>query len=91
MSGNSCARGEEYGVGEAVRPVRVITSTVVVEGAMLPRCPVRTNGAIPKDKIMEAMKTLDRVLLKAPVKYRQIVVENVCETGIDFVTTRELF
>jgi CxxC motif-containing protein len=88
VTGNSCPRGEEYGRTELKNPTRTISSTVAVEGAAHRRCPVKTDGVIPKGMILPAMKTLDGVVLTAPVKLGQIVVEDVCGTGVRFVTTR---
>ena len=90
VTGNGCARGVEYAKAELTHPTRVVTSSVCVEGALHRRCPVKTNGAIPKEKIADAMKTLDGVCLTAPVALGAVVVENVCGTGVDFVSTREL-
>ena len=36
------------------------------------------------------MKTLDPVELTAPVALGQVVVENVCGTGVDFIATRAM-
>lgn len=90
VSGNSCEKGAEYGKIELTHPTRVITSTVAVAGAAHPRCPVKSNKAIPKGLIFEAMKTLDGLELTAPVALGQVVVKNVCGTGADFVATRAL-
>lgn len=90
VTGNRCPRGEAYGHTELENPVRTITSTVAVRGAMYPRCPVKTSAPIPKALIFEAMRTLDGLVLDAPVHLGQVVVRNVCGTGVDFVATREL-
>ncbi len=90
VTGNSCPRGAEYGRVELVNPTRVITSTVAVTGGALPRCPVKTSKPIPKALIFEAMKTLDGLELQAPVQLGQVVVENVCGTGANFVAARSL-
>ena len=91
VSGNSCKRGEEYGKMELINPVRVITSTVAVENSQHRRCPVKTNGAIPKKLIFDAMKTLDGIKVKAPIKRGQKIAENVCSTGVDFIAVRDIF
>lgn len=90
VSGNSCEKGAEYGKIELTNPTRVITSTVAMQGAAHPRCPVKTDRPIPKGLIFEAMKTLDGLELTAPVALGQVVVENVCGTGANFVATRSL-
>lgn len=90
VTGNGCPRGAEYGKVELTNPTRVVTSTVAVEGGAHPRCPVKTNKPIPKGKILEAMASLDGLVLQAPVALGQVVVRDVCGTGADFVATRTL-
>ena len=90
VSGNSCPRGEEYARAELTSPTRALTSTVRIEGALYRRCPVRTDGVIPKGLIREAMELLDTVTLEAPVKRGQVVVDNIVGTGVRFVTSREM-
>ena len=49
VTGNGCPRGEIYGKNELQHPVRVITSTVRIEGAAVPRLPVKTDKPLPKE------------------------------------------
>ena len=58
VTGNGCARGAMYGRTELTNPTRVVTSTVCVSGAELPRCPVKTNRAVPKEKVFKVMKDI---------------------------------
>lgn len=90
VTGNGCPRGAEYGRTELTNPTRVVTSTVRCTGGSYPRCPVKTSGAIPKDKIFEVMAALDQVELTAPVALGQVVIEDVCGTGISVVTARAM-
>ena len=90
IAGYGCPRGQQYGVAEMTNPTRVVTSTVRCEGGAYPRCPVKTSGPIPKSEIFAAVALLDGVTLTAPVQVGQVVVENVCGTGVDFVATRSM-
>ena len=90
VTGNACPRGKEYGYNEVTNPKRVVTSTVRTNRSSYPRCPVKTNGAIPKEKMFEAMKLLDDITLSAPIKVGDKVVENLFGTGIDFVATKDI-
>jgi len=90
VSGNGCPRGARYGEKEVTAPVRTITSTVKIAGAPYARCPVKTDGAIPKNLIPDIMKLLDKVELMAPVHCGDIVVENVFNTGANIVVTRSM-
>ncbi len=90
VSGNDCPRGEEYGKKELTAPTRVITSTVKVRGGLYSRCPVKTAAPIPKGLIFEAMKLLDNIEIQAPVRVGDVVVEDICGTGVPFVAARNL-
>ena len=68
VTGNGCPRGEIYGKNELQHPVRVITSTVRIEGAAVPRLPVKTDKPLPKEKMFECMHLLDSITAKSPVR-----------------------
>ena len=90
VTGNGCQRGAEYGRAELTHPTRVVTSTVRCQGGRYPRCPVKTDRPIPKERITDVMAALERVVLTAPLEPGRIVIENVCGTGADIVTTRRM-
>jgi len=90
VTGNTCKRGEEYGKQEVANPTRVITSTVCIAAAELPRMPVKTDSPIPKGKIFDAMKLLEGLEVKGPVKSGTVVVKDICGCGANFVSTRSL-
>ncbi len=88
IAGYGCGRGREYALAEMTNPTRVLTSTVRVAGGVHRRCPVKTDGPIPKGLLMEAMGLLCGVDLQAPVECGQIVIENFLDTNVNLVTTR---
>lgn len=90
VTGNACPRGEEYGIKEVKNPIRVVSSTVKIKGALLRRCPVKTDRDIPKNLVIEAVRLLDGVELHAPVKPGDIVVPNILGTGVNFIVTKDM-
>jgi CxxC motif-containing protein len=90
VTGNSCPRGAAYGKQEVTNPTRTVTSTVRIEGAELPLCPVKTASAAPKGKMFEIMASINQAHLKAPVHIGDVVIPNVCGTGIDVVACRNM-
>ena len=88
VTGNSCPRGAVYGANELRNPVRVITSTVVLESEAFPRLPVKTDRAVPKAKMFEVMAEIAKVHVHAPVKVGDILIHNVAGTDGNIVATR---
>lgn len=90
VSGNGCPRGAEYGANEVTNPVRIITSTVKINGGDASVVPVKTEHAIPKGLTMKCMEEINKVQISAPVKIGDIVIENVLGTGINVVATKNV-
>ncbi len=90
VTGNTCPRGARYAETEMTAPRRVLTSTVRVSGGHLPLCPVRTKGDIPKELLFEAMHAVNQLCIPAPVSIGQVVIEDLCGTGVPLIATREI-
>lgn len=90
VTGNGCPRGAEYGKIELTAPTRVVTSTVRCTGGAHPRCPVKTDRAVPKGMVFQIMEALEGVTLAAPVRVGQTALEDVCGTGANIIATRSL-
>jgi CxxC motif-containing protein len=71
-------------------PRRIVTSTVRVNGGILPVVSVKTASDIPKNKIAECLVQLKDVEISAPVHIGDVVLENVAQTGISIVATKEI-
>ncbi len=87
VTGNTCKRGEIYAVKEITNPSRTVTSTVRVVGGERPVVAVRTKTDIPKDKIFACMEAINKAEVTAPVKIGDVVIADVCGTGVDVVAT----
>ena len=90
VTGNGCVRGKFYGISELTAPMRTLTSTVKIDGAICRRCPVKSSAEVPRELVPEIMKLLDGVLLTAPVALGDVVLKNVLDTGADVVITRSM-
>jgi CxxC motif-containing protein len=84
-----CKRGHEYANRELVDPRRMISSTVKITGGVHPLLPVYTSDAFPKPRIPELMTTLRHLKIKAPVRMNEVVVENVLDSGINILASRD--
>lgn len=90
VTGNSCPRGAEYGKNELLHPVRVVTSTVRIDGAMLPRLPVKTDRPLPKEKMFDCMALIDSITVQSPVKVGQVLAANILGTDVNIVAAKTL-
>lgn len=90
VTGNTCEKGENYGKNEVTHPVRTVTGTVAIDGSIHARLPVRTDRAVPKEKMFEIMDALHSFRAKAPVKRGEIMIKNVCGTGADIIASRNM-
>ena len=82
--------GIAYGKEELTHPTRIITSTVRAEGCLHSRCPVKTSKPVPKGQMAEVVAALDSVVLHAPIHVGDVVLTDVCGTGADIVTCRDM-
>lgn len=87
VSGNTCKRGAQYGEQELLNPMRVVTSSVRITGASMPLCPVKTQSAVPKDKIFEVLSEIRSVRAAAPIEIGAVLRENLAGTGVNLVAT----
>lgn len=90
MEGATCLAGEKYVKNEYYNPTRILPTTVRVKGGVLPLVPVKTNEAMPKGLIEKAMKVIAEVEVEAPIKLGQVIIEDILDTGVDIVATRDL-
>ena len=90
VEGNTCPKGEAYGKKEVTDPTRIVTSTVRVSGGVLPVVSVKTASDIPKEKIMDCANALKNAKIQAPVSIGDVVVEDVCGTGVSVIATKNI-
>lgn len=90
VTGNACPRGAEYGRNELLHPVRTVTSTVRVEGADLPRLPVKTDRPLPKEKMRACMALLNTITARSPVRVGEVLAANILDTDVNIVATKSM-
>jgi len=88
--GNKCEKSEEFVRQELIEPMRILTTTVRIQGSRWPVIPVRTDRAVPKRLFPRIMKHLRRIKLRAPVNMLDVVVSDVLHTGGDVRATRTM-
>lgn len=90
VKGYSCEQGLIYAKQEVIRPVRVLTSTVKLDGGTDSVIPVITDGEIPLDIWREAMAEIRKISVKAPVNINDIIIKDFMGTGVDLIASRTM-
>jgi len=90
MEGNKCEKSEEFVRQELIEPMRILTTTVRIEGSRWPVIPVRTDKSVPKRLFPRMMRQLRRIKLQAPVNILDVVVRDVLHTGVNIIATRTM-
>ena len=90
VEGNTCKKGEEYGRKEVTAPARILTSLVRVKNGEAAVVSVKTEKDIPKNKIMECACFLKQVSVNAPIQRGQVIFENICNTGVNMIATKNV-
>lgn len=85
--GHKCSKGLEFAENEWFNPMRMLTTTVRTDDDRVRRVPVRTTSAIPKGKIMEAMATLDAVVVSLPIENGTVIIRDFMNLGVDVIAT----
>jgi CxxC motif-containing protein len=90
VSGNSCPRGREYAIKECIRPERILTSTVRVNGGVHRVLPVITSKEIPLDQIFDAMEIIKKTEVNAPVHEGDVIICDILNSGADVIASRSM-
>lgn len=94
VSGNRCARGEQYAKEEILFPKRVVTATCAVAGRPgidgPGRVPVRSTAAFPKERVNELLAEIYKKEISLPVERGHVVIADALGLGVDVIVTRSM-
>lgn len=85
VKGNACKRGKDYAVAECTCPTRTLTTTAMTESGEV--VAVKSNKAIPKELLFDAMKLINMLRVSDSVRQGDVIVSNILDTGADMVVT----
>lgn len=88
VDGAQCKKGIEFAKAEMTNPMRSLTTTVKTVFADIPKLPVKTNGEIPKGKMLEAMNIIKTVLVTERLHAGDVVLPDVF--GVQIIATASM-
>ena len=84
VAGNTCKRGIDYAVNECTNPVRCVTTTMKTANGE--PVSVKTDRAIPKDKVFEIMEIINKNTISLPVSVGDVIIKDIF--GCNVVATQ---
>ncbi len=90
VTGNACPRGKMYAINELTHPTRTITSSIRVSNRPYTLVSVKTDKPIPKDKMFDVMKEIDKLTVEAPTMIGQVVKANILGLDSNIIITKNI-
>jgi len=87
VTGNTCKRGDAYARQECVKPLRMVTAVAPVCGREMP-VSLKTRTPIPKKDIDGCMRAIMETPFTAPIFAGDVLIPDVCGTGVDVIATK---
>ena len=85
-----CPRGKIYAINELTHPTRTITSSIRVTNRPYTLVSVKTDKPIPKDKMFDVMKEIDKLTIEAPTVIGQVVKANILGLDSNIIITKNI-
>ena len=89
IQGFTCARGKAYAQTEITDPTRMVTALVGVAGTHAPLS-VKTQSPIRKPLIFDALQEIRKTVVNPPVHIGDVVIANVCGSGVNVIATENI-
>lgn len=89
VTGNTCKRGADYAAREATAPERMVTAVLPCGGCLEP-VSVKTQRPVPKAAMRDVLAAIARLEPDAPVAAGDVLIEDVCGTGVAVVATKSV-
>ncbi len=87
VKGNTCKRGDTYARQECVAPLRMVTAVAPVRDREMP-VSLKTRTPIPKKQIDACMRAIMEKPFEAPIAAGDVLIPDVCGTGVDVIATK---
>ena len=90
VTGNKCPRGQQFAKDEMTCPKRTICSSVKTIYDDVPVVSVRVSNDIPKEKIFDVMKEINKIVVDKRLGIGDVVISNVLNLGVDVIITSNI-
>ncbi len=85
VTGNTCKRGQIYGVEEFTHPKRAITTLVKTEDGGV--VSVKTSNTVPKERIFDVVAEIGKLRAGKDAQIGDVLAKDVLGLGVDVIIT----
>lgn len=86
--GSRCGVGRRYAEQECLMPMRTLSALMRCLGKEKP-FPVKANGLLPKEKVLECALEIRRFHPAPPIRAGEVLITDICGTGRDIVAVAD--
>lgn len=90
VSGNRCHNGEAFAIHELNNPLRQVTASIPIMGAAVDHCPVKSDRAIPTERLGQILAELKELRIEAPVYISQTLATDIAGTGANIIACKTI-
>jgi len=90
VEGSGCSKGDGYAHDEITNPVRMVCTTVKINGGIHGVIPVKTDRPISDRYKFEVVKAVNDIVLTSPVKMGDVILRDLFGTGVNIVAERDM-
>jgi CxxC motif-containing protein len=90
VQGHRCKKGVKHAEKEVFFPGRILTTTISTRIQGVPLLPVKSNKEIPKERLIEAVRTISKHSVTEPVQMGQTVIKDILGLGVDIIASRTI-
>lgn len=90
ISGNKCPRGKQFAIDEITCPKRTICSSCKTIFKDTPLVSCRVSNDIPKDKIFDVMKEINKIVIDKRLGIGDVAIKNVLGLDADVIITSNI-
>ena len=90
VRGHQCDKGLDFAAEEILRPTRNLATSVPLKGTVDRMVSVRLSGRVPREMIFPILSEIKALRPSAPVRRGDVLITDVCGTGVDVIATRTI-
>jgi len=90
VQGHQCDKGVDFASEEVLRPKRNLATSVPLKGTIDRMVSVRLRDHVPREMIFPILAEIAALRPSAPVRRGDVLITDVCGTGVDVIATRTM-